>query len=509
MRGGPAAALPAGASRCVGTCRCAASKGLIKSGVQAADTSPRTLMPACDSHAYTCSPMRGGARHTATLRSARKMFRRRWYVEEPLIVVMAVLLAEQAQSICDCLCCHGGTCNPTVVGVAANRTACSEAFAAQCGACGPFSSPGVCAPVCELPPLPLGASRFNYTGSAQTYVVPAGVRTVNITAAGSEGGPAHNGFLPAKGGVSTAQISVQPGQTLQVYVGGPGCEADTFGTARGGFNGGGAGQSGTSGGGGSDVRTSDSIDNRLIVAGGGAGSPFSGGVGGAGGGDTGQDGEAGWNGNKGGGGGGQTTGGSCGHGDTGNCAGTAGKGGDCPETSTLQHVPTCSYCFCETVLLKLLTICNYVAGAAFFCSGGGGGWYGGGTSGDGTQATAGGGSGYVLPGAHGTTTLGAHAGAGYVDIVPITRLVCVHGCLQSTVRVPCDSFDRPMCYCCGALNVLSHRRPLRPAHHRPLPGVRKCSRSFATRTGDKAQHSVGCVRGPTSSRRERQDARTR
>ncbi len=263
-------------------------------------------------------------------------------MSRPLVAALAValalaLLAEQVYSSCDCLCCKGGTCNPTVVGVAENRAACLSTFSTHCGACGSMSSPGVCAPVCDLPPLPLGATRYNYTGAAQTYVVPAGVHTLNITAAGSEGGPAHNGFDPAKGGISTSLVNVQPGTTLQVYVGGPGREADTFETARGGFNGGGTGQSGTSGGGGSDVRigTSSSLDTRIVVAGGGAGSPFSGGVGGAGGGTSGEAGAAGWDGKKGGGAGTRTSGGACGNASRvdGPCAGTAGQGGDCAKSS--------------------------------------------------------------------------------------------------------------------------------------------------------------------------------
>jgi hypothetical protein len=244
-------------------------------------------------------------------------------------------LAEPAAGSCDCLCCSGGSCSPTVVGVAPNRTACHSTFGTACNACGSLSAPGVCAPVCDLPSLAVGGTRYNYTGAAQSYVVPPGVHTLNITAAGSEGGPAHNGFAPAKGGLSTALLPVRPGQTLHVYVGGPGREADSFDSARGGFNGGGAGQSGTSGGGGSDVRSSPSLEARVVVAGGGAGSPFSGGVGGAGGGGSGEAGESGFDGKKGGGAGTQTSGGACGGSSVGSCAGTAGKGGDCAQRGAL------------------------------------------------------------------------------------------------------------------------------------------------------------------------------
>jgi hypothetical protein len=335
-------------------------------------------------------------------------------------------LAEPAAGSCDCLCCSGGSCSPTVVGVAPNRTACHSTFGTACNACGSLSAPGVCAPVCDLPSLAVGGTRYNYTGAAQSYVVPPGVHTLNITAAGSEGGPAHNGFAPAKGGLSTALLPVRPGQTLHVYVGGPGREADSFDSARGGFNGGGAGQSGTSGGGGSDVRSSPSLEARVVVAGGGAGSPFSGGVGGAGGGGSGEAGESGFDGKKGGGAGTQTSGGACGGSSVGSCAGTAGKGGDCAQRGALlllskrwffQQERTRCPPNHDAVQLCCLTL------ADFFCSGGGGGWYGGGSSGDGSGAGAGGGSGYIIPGAPGSMIVGAHAGAGYIDVTPVTNAV--------------------------------------------------------------------------------------
>ena len=164
---------------------------------------------------------------------------------------------------------------------------------------------------------------------------------MNITVAGAEGGPAHNGYIPAGGGLSSAVLSVRPDQVLKVYVrthavaamlcrsiftlclsvltdlwlwvqvGGPGREADSFQAAGGGFNGGGSGQSGSSGGGASDVRTADSLGSRVVVAGGGAGSPYSGGTGGAGGGTNGVNGVTSpFDNKKGGGGGTQTAGGA-------------------------------------------------------------------------------------------------------------------------------------------------------------------------------------------------------
>jgi adhesin/invasin len=108
-----------------------------------------------------------------------------------------------------------------------------------------------------------------------------------VTATGGRGGGSGAG---SRGAVVSGPVSVTPGQTLYVEVGGVG------GIPTGGFNGGGTGGSrnglsASGGGGASDVRTvsrasSGTLSSRLIVAGGGGGAIFAG----VGGGNAGQPG---------------------------------------------------------------------------------------------------------------------------------------------------------------------------------------------------------------------------
>lgn len=115
---------------------------------------------------------------------------------------------------------------------------------------------------------------FKYTGSAQSFTVPAHVTLLTIVALGAAGGGdtnlgcAHTG----RGGRVHAVISVTPGERLTIYVGGQGS------TSGGGYNGGAAGAgSGVTisngGGGASDVRVSPGgLHDRIVVAGGGGGT---------------------------------------------------------------------------------------------------------------------------------------------------------------------------------------------------------------------------------------------
>ncbi len=101
---------------------------------------------------------------------------------------------------------------------------------------------------------------FAFTGAAQTFHVPDGVSELDVTAVGGQGQSANrSGGLGAK---VDGTVDVQSGADLQVLVGGDGGD--------GGFNGGGYGNG--RGGGASDVRTSDALDSRLIVAAGGGGA---------------------------------------------------------------------------------------------------------------------------------------------------------------------------------------------------------------------------------------------
>ncbi len=205
---------------------------------------------------------------------------------------------------------------------------------------------------------------FTFTGSEQTFTVPAGVSSIHVNAIGGRGGKSG-----AAGGAAAevqGDLSVKPGEVLYVEVGGEGGSGGPL--SPGGFNGGGEGAGG--GGGASDVRTlprSEGLfpDTRLIVAagGGGSGSPGSEGAGAGGPAE-----EAGGSipNNEGGGAG---TSGSGGSGGSGGCQpglagelGLGGAGGNCE-------------------------------GSGIGGGGGGGGYYGGGGGGAGSSFGGGGGGG--------------------------------------------------------------------------------------------------------------------
>jgi hypothetical protein len=128
--------------------------------------------------------------------------------------------------------------------------------------------------------LPLTTS-YAYTGTPQTYTVPAGVTAVRVVATGASGGVTFGGTNYSYGARAQATVLVTPGEVLTVQVGGQGASNDLSGTPVGGYNGGGSGNVGGAGGGASDVRrasaagsTGDYLTTRnaLVVAGGGGGS---------------------------------------------------------------------------------------------------------------------------------------------------------------------------------------------------------------------------------------------
>jgi hypothetical protein len=128
--------------------------------------------------------------------------------------------------------------------------------------------------------LPLTTS-YAYTGTPQTYTVPAGVTAVRVVATGASGGVTFGGTNYSYGARVQATVLVTPGEVLTVQVGGQGASNDFSGTPVGGYNGGGSGNVGGAGGGASDVRrasaagsTGDYLTTRnaLVVAGGGGGS---------------------------------------------------------------------------------------------------------------------------------------------------------------------------------------------------------------------------------------------
>ena len=294
--------------------------------------------------------------------------------------------------------------------------------------------------------LPLGAdsyaqtvTTFSYTGAVQTYIVPPGVTEINIEAWGGQGEDVTELYDPQTGGLggyATGNLSVTPGETLYIYVGGQGTDG------AGGFNGGGTGGLSTAGGGGtggyagsgggaSDVRQGGmDLADRVIVAGGGGGAGRdyvngscvpcgTGGNGGAGGGTTGTDGDdPNWSGllgtfpnpGAGGEGGTPTTGGAGGAGTEGTPggAGVLGIGGDGVPGS--QDVAS---------------------------GGGGGGYYGGGAGGGangGSGAAAGGGAGgssYTGSLAMASTTAGVKVGEGEIIITEL--------CIGLDISVSSDS----------------------------------------------------------------------
>ncbi|MBU1033400.1 LamG domain-containing protein [Patescibacteria group bacterium] len=146
----------------------------------------------------------------------------------------------------------------------------------------------------------LSSTTFSYTGSAQSYVVPNNIYSIQIKAwGGGGGGGGQAGAAGGGGGYSNSVIPVFPGETLTVYTGGGGgggwgCVTGTGGGAGGGGgygNGGRGGYAGTAGcsagggggGGGSFVLRGSTV---LLVAGGGGGGAGaeSGGAGAGGGG---------------------------------------------------------------------------------------------------------------------------------------------------------------------------------------------------------------------------------
>ena len=116
-----------------------------------------------------------------------------------------------------------------------------------------------------------GSQSFNYTGAQQTWTVPAGVTSITVDAQGSQGGTSSYG-TGGNGGRVQATISVTPGQTVYVNVGGQGS------MSVGGWNGGGVpyGCGCVAGGGGAtDIRIGGvALADRKIVAGGGGGAGY-------------------------------------------------------------------------------------------------------------------------------------------------------------------------------------------------------------------------------------------
>lgn len=279
-------------------------------------------------------------------------------------------------------------------------------------------------------------STFNFTGGIQTFTVPCGVDTVFIQTWGAQGGSGANGNSSAGatlggagglGGYAEGFLVVNPGDVLNIFVGGQGA------TPTGGFNGGANGGSQNAGGGGgaSDVRVGGTAEaNRVITAGGGGGGgrggcesqvAITGGAGSGGG-----SGLAGANGQD-----APTSGGSAGGGKGGNfgnvqgasgaagtgCGGFLGSPGGTASTGTGASGGAGQSCCC------------FSFGSIPGGGGGGGGQVGGGGGGGGSAGTTGcsgndkgagggggGGSSYIGGVFNGATNPGIWLGNGMVQI---------------------------------------------------------------------------------------------
>ncbi|MEU2005586.1 glycine-rich protein [Rhodococcus sp. NPDC019627] len=220
---------------------------------------------------------------------------------------------------------------------------------------------------------------FAFTGGAQSFTVPEGITSLDVTATGARGGNAGS-ILGGVGAVATRTLPVTPGDALYVLVGGNGGD----GTGAAGFNGGGVGGTGAGGGGGaSDVRTgTGELADRQIVAsgGGGAGDTYIGG-----GGNLAPNAPAGQAGGGGGAGGG-------GQADAG---GVGGNGGDNPDGAA--------------------GLVGVGGAGSETGGGGGGGWFGGGGGAENFGGGGGGGGSSYAP----DGTIGA-AGVDAVSSVVIT-----------------------------------------------------------------------------------------
>ena len=176
--------------------------------------------------------------------------------------------------------------------------------------------------------LPLsGNNAFSYTGSDQTFVVPAGVTSVNVTLSGAGGGGTSNFGLGngGTGGYVSGTLAVTPGETLTIVVGQAGIGGGLGNT----YGGGGRSSNtslGASGGGRSALRRAGAD---IVTAGGGGGGGYNFSVarnGGVGGGLTGGDGIGAAN--TFGKGGTQVAGGAGGTGTTNGVNGSLGAGGN-------------------------------------------------------------------------------------------------------------------------------------------------------------------------------------
>lgn len=119
--------------------------------------------------------------------------------------------------------------------------------------------------------------KFTYTGSNQTFTVPAGVTSLTVKMWGAGGAGSFTGGSGGSGAFVKGTLTVTPGLTYYIIVGGPGQYSGTTSSA-GGFGGGGSsgGKNGGSGGGFSGIFSSSALtqSNAVVIAGGGGGAGY-------------------------------------------------------------------------------------------------------------------------------------------------------------------------------------------------------------------------------------------
>lgn len=208
---------------------------------------------------------------------------------------------------------------------------------------------------------------FSYTGSEQSWTVPAGVTSIDVKLWGAGGGGEYNFSSGGSGAFVKGTLAVNSGETYKIVVGGGGIKANTSGTANGGYGGGGKSGNYSAGGGGYSgifINSVTQANTKAIAGGGGGGAPSAATTrGGAGGGPNGTQG-----------------------GNTGGGGGTTSAGGAASGNSSTAG--------------SLLSGGNGGSGG-----GGGGGYFGGG--GGGNNKAGGGGSSFTTPLTSVTNTVGA------------------------------------------------------------------------------------------------------
>lgn len=279
-----------------------------------------------------------------------------------------------------------------------------------------------------------GQTTFNYTGTVETYTVPAGVTAISIQAFGAQGGNSNGGL----GASIYGEFSVTPGMVLNIVVGQQGVVNNCGGP-------------GASGGGGGGSFVWDPLNTALpMVAAGGGGGGNTNWTGGC---IAGLPGQAGQNGTSG--ANGYAAGGVGGQGGAGNApSGTgAGGGGWLSPGQNSTYDPNCQGGQTYATFIGGNGSATFGpggeggfgGGGGAVCGCGGGGGFSGGAGGEGSTCRAGGGGGGSYNGGtNQTNTTGVRSGNGQIIITPlcnalITQVSSTSICLGDSVTLNAGS----------------------------------------------------------------------